>query len=461
MAGADRLLVIGLDCAAPQCVFGEDAYDLPNLRALAAKGCWGPLRSCDPPITVPAWASMTTGRVPGALGVYGFRNRADYSYAPMQVADASWVKHPRVWDLLSGAGQDVIVVGVPQTWPVRPVNGCLVSGSLMPSTEAQFTYPKRLAREITGEVGAYIPDASGYRTEDKDALLTRLHALMENRFAVTRHLMQSKPWRFCMMVEMGIDRLHHAFWRYMDPAHPLHEPGHPYGDAARDYYQAVDRRIGELIALAGEGVAVMVVSDHGAKAMHGGVCINQWLIDEGLLALKDTPSEPTPLETCAIDWSRTKAWSTGGYYARVFLNVASREPEGIVPPEDYQALRAEIIAKLESMPGPEGALLGNQVSTPETLYGETNGIPPDLLAYFGNLHWRAVGTVGSDSLFTKTNPVGPDDANHAHEGIFLAGGDGIPNMGKLSGADILDLAPTVLKLMRPGVPPDMQGTPLW
>ena len=50
-----RALVIGLDCAAPQLVFDRWLDDLPNIRALTRAGRWGVLRSCDPPITVPAW----------------------------------------------------------------------------------------------------------------------------------------------------------------------------------------------------------------------------------------------------------------------------------------------------------------------------------------------------------------------------------------------------------------------
>ncbi len=68
-----RLAIIGLDCAAPALVFDRFA-DLPNLRRLMDAGSWGPLLSCDPPITVPAWSCMTASRDPGQLGFYGFRS---------------------------------------------------------------------------------------------------------------------------------------------------------------------------------------------------------------------------------------------------------------------------------------------------------------------------------------------------------------------------------------------------
>jgi predicted AlkP superfamily phosphohydrolase/phosphomutase len=112
---ASRALVIGLDCAAPQLVFDQWLDQLPTIRGLTERGAWGVLRSCDPPITVPAWSSMTSSRSPGSLGFYGFRNRRDLSYEKLVFADSRSVRVPRVWDLRSTRGRPVHVLGGPQT----------------------------------------------------------------------------------------------------------------------------------------------------------------------------------------------------------------------------------------------------------------------------------------------------------------------------------------------------------
>ena len=98
---AKRALVIGLDCAAPQFVFDRWLPELPTIRSLTERGSFGVLRSCDPPITVPAWSVMTSSRSPGSLGFYGFRNRRDHSYDQLVFADSRAVRVPRVWDVLS------------------------------------------------------------------------------------------------------------------------------------------------------------------------------------------------------------------------------------------------------------------------------------------------------------------------------------------------------------------------
>jgi len=449
--------VIGLDCATPQFVFGSDAFDLPDLRALCAAGCWGELRTCDPPITIPAWSCMTSGRDPGVLGCYGFRNRADYSYAGMRTANSTMVQQPRVWDILSRQGKKVVVLGVPQTYPVVPVNGWMVGDFLTPDTTADYTYPKSLKEELRNVVGDYVIDVKDFRTEDKDGLLRQLYAMLENRFAVARHLLTTKPWDFFMMVDMSIDRLHHGFWRFGDAGHPKYQPGSPYESVLRDFYRAVDAQVGGLASRVGDETAVLVVSDHGAKRMVGGFCINQWLINEGYLVLRNRLDTWRRIEDCEIDWSRTTAWASGGYYGRIFLNVAGREPEGTIRRGDYDAVRQELIVRLEALPGPDGERLGTKVRRPEDLYQTVNGVAPDLFLYAGDLNWRSVGSVGFPGVFTLENDTGPDDANHDYHGIFIMDDRSSRRGQRLRNLHIMDIAPTTLRLLGCDAPPDMQG----
>lgn len=456
----ERVLVIGLDCATPQFVFGADRFRLPHLEGLMRRGCWGRLESCHPPITVPAWAVMASGKDPGTLGLYGFRNRKDHSYDAMFTANANAVREKRIWDILSDCGKKVVVLGVPQTYPVKPVNGWLVSCFLAPDTQSEFTYPKGLKRELEDAVGEYIIDVKDFRTDDKEGLLRRLNELMDNRFAAARYLMRGKPWDFFMMVEMGLDRLHHGFWKYCDPHHPKFAPGNPYRNVIREYYEALDRQVGTLLEMVDDATAVLVVSDHGAKAMHGGICINQWLIDEGLLTVCDDLSAPKRIEDCHIDWDKTSVWGSGGYYARLFFNVKGREPKGLIASEDYETFREELIAKIESMAGPDGRPLRNKALTPQSLYKTVHGVAPDLIVYFGDLDWRSVGMVGFDGIYTFENDTGPDDANHDYYGIFIMDDRASRGGEEKVGLNLLDVAPTVLGLMGVRVPEDMQGKPV-
>jgi predicted AlkP superfamily phosphohydrolase/phosphomutase len=457
-------MVIGLDCATPQLVFDRWRDDLPNIRSLMESGVWGKLRSTDPPITVPAWMSMMTSKDPGRLGFYGLRNRVDYSYDKMSTANSTFVKEPTVWDILSERGKKVILIGVPQTYPPRPVNGEMVTCFLTPSTDKQFTYPASFRDEVQRVTGGYILDAVNFRVDEegKDAVLQTIYDMTEKRFKLARHMVETRPdWDFFMMVEMGPDRIHHLFWKYTDPDHPKYEPGNKYEDSIHNYYKFVDDQIGRLLEQVGDDTAVLVVSDHGARGMIGGVCLNEWLIQQGYLVLNSRPQKPLPVEQCDVDWGRTRAWGSGGYYARLMLNVRGREPNGTIEPGDeYERIRTELIEKLAALEDHNGARMETLAVRPQDVYSEVRGVPPDLFVYFGNLSWRSIGSIWPDppdTVYTFENDTGADDANHDWHGIFIMRDALGQSSLRADGLDLKDVAPTVLQLLGVEPPSDMRG----
>lgn len=452
-------MLIGLDCAAPHLVFERYRDRMPHITALCERGTYGPMRSTLPPITVPAWMSMVTGYDPGELGIYGFRNRKRDSYA-LELVTADHVQHPRVWERLSARGHHVTALFVPPTYPVQPVRGELISCFLTPDLDAQWCHPPSLAHEISERFGDYIIDVEGFRQREPAAILHDIHAMTRQHFAIARHLWQSRQSDFLMMVEMGPDRLHHAFYRHMDADHPRHDPTSPFVNAGADYYALLDHEVGQLVALADDETTILIVSDHGARVMHGGICINQWLIDRGDLVLRRTPSSIGALNLDDVDWSRTRAWGEGGYYARVFLNVRGREPQGIIAAEDYASERARLADAIAAIPcPPHGPQIAHRVVTPEVAYPTVNGFAPDLCAFFGDLAYRSIGSIGHGGWYVDDNDTGEDSCNHDWNGIFCISGAGVDARGKIDGCSIYDVAPTVLDAFGITAPHDWQGRP--
>jgi len=453
-------MVIGLDCAEPSLVLDRWLDQLPAIAQLVKRGAYGRLTSVIPPITVPAWSCMMASKTPGDLGVYGFRNRADHSYDGLYIANAAAIREPRLWDLLSRRGKRSIVLGVPGTYPVRPINGVMVSCFLTPSTRQQYTFPPLLRREVEQVVGEYLFDCPNFRTDDKDDLLRQVYEMTERRFRLAEHLLATRPWELFTMVEMGTDRMHHGFWKHMDSEHRKHPGPGRYQEAILDYHRYVDELVGRLLRFADDRTAVFLVSDHGAKRMDGGIRVNEWLRREGYLALLREPDGPSTLDSVGVDWSRTLVWAEGGYYGRIFLNVRGREPAGAVEPDDYERIRDELAERLTQIPDDRGRPLPTRVYKPEEVYPQVNGVPPDLIVYFGDLLWRAVGTVGGDDgVHTFENDTGPDDANHAQDGLLVVSGPGIAP-GRRDGMHLLDVAPTVLDLLGLDVPGGMRGRSL-
>ena len=453
-----KICVLGLDCAAPEVVFGDER--LVNLRRLMDAGVYGRLESVYPPITVPAWMCMCTSQDPGSLGVYGFRNRVDHSYEKLGFANSASIKSLAIWDQLAREGKRSIIVGVPPN-PPRKINGISVGCFLTPdTTKNDFTYPTAFKHKINELVGEYPVDVKNFRTDRKDWLKDEIFKMSEKQWKVVHWLLKEQEWDYFHFVDIGLDRMHHGFWNYFDQKHVQFEPGNAYQNAIPEYYLWLDEQIGKALELLDEDTVVLVVSDHGAQRLDGGIAVNEWLIREELLVLNEYPTTLTPFDKLNVNWAKTRVWSEGGYYARVFFNVQGREPQGVIPAGEYEHFQNEMKAKLEAMTDEKGQPLRSLVFKPRDLYKNVRNVAPDLIVHFGGLYWRSIGTVGHPAIHVQENDTGPDGCNHAQYGTFILAAPNCPLSGEYEGARLLDIAPTLLDLAGYEIPETMQGQSL-
>jgi predicted AlkP superfamily phosphohydrolase/phosphomutase len=443
-----KAAILGLDSVPPELLFGKLLDRLPTINRMLSKGIHGSLRTCDPPITVPAWMVMFTGKNPGRLGIYGFRHRKAGTYADDYVVNSTHVREPTLWDELGESGFRSVIIGMPPGYPpTRMKNGVMVSCFMTPSQEKSFTYPPELRDDILRLNGGKYEFDVVFRTEDRRTLKKNLFEMTERRFDVAEHLARTQKWDFFALHEIGFDRLHHAFWKFFDPSHPKYVKGNEYEGVFEEYYSMADRRIERLLGIFGEDCITFVLSDHGSKSMHGAFCVNEWLAKEGYLAYKRRPSRVIDIEEAEIDWAKTKAWGWGGYYARIFFNVEGREPNGLVAPSDLPTEMMKLKRRIELLTDDKGWKMKNSVFEPSDLYGQAIGDKPDLMVYFDDLNWRSAGTVGHNSLYLFENETGPDDSVHSMDGVFLMYNPR-RNLGakRIEGARIEDIMPTLMQL---------------
>jgi predicted AlkP superfamily phosphohydrolase/phosphomutase len=160
------------------------------------------------------------------------------------------------------------------------------------------------------------------------------------------------------------DRVGHVFWRVMDPAHPAYDAAlhAKWGDALLRSYQLMDAIVGDAMASAEKRRASLIVlSDHGFASFRKSVNYNTWLVMNGYMALKTgVQVRDRNVEMLFdqgqfwenVDWSHTRAYAMG--LGEMYINVKGREAQGIVNPgAEYDALKAELKARLVTMTDPE------------------------------------------------------------------------------------------------------------
>jgi predicted AlkP superfamily phosphohydrolase/phosphomutase len=494
-----KVLVLGLDGATLDLIrpWSEEGK-LPALKALMDRGAWGPLESTVPPMTSPAWPSFATGKYPAKHGVFDFVSAHSGSY---NVVNATAVRAPSLWELLSAHGKRVGVINVPVTYPPRPVHGFMISGLLSPSG-AQVTYPADLLARYEGQGTPYrvMPNVQ-YKPGNEELFLQDLEALIEVREQYALRLMHDRSGDLLMVHFLSTDLAQHAMWRHMDPAHPQFEPGNPCRDAIERIYRRVDRAVGALVAEAGDETTTIVMSDHGFGPLHGVVNLNILLWQQGLLRFRRDPLTRvraalfrhgiTPklaygivarlnlqnivarvakstrnavynkfLSFDDIDWTRTVAYSLG-HMGQIYINLAGREREGIVARgAPYEAAIERVVDALGTLTTPDGRPMVERVFRASELpggpYAEDG---PDLHLVLDGYRYISCPLFATDG-HVLSKQIRGDSGSHRMQGTLIAAGPQVQPAGRVEGMRIVDLAPTLLSLLDCPVPEDMDGRAL-
>lgn len=482
-----RTLFIGLD-GASFTVLDDLVRDVPGrgivmpfMKRLFEKGVRSCLRSTPNPLTPPAWTTIMTGRNPGGHGIHDFMVSEDKGgYLYYKLADASQIRCETIWSILSRQHKRVAALNFVVTAPPRPINGTLIPGFLPWKHLKRNILPIDLYDRLKREIPDFDPKELAWDFDhekqsvavlgdDAREQWVRYHLPRDEQwFRVAEHLLKSEQHDLFAIVFDGTDKIQHQAWEFLDPALLSANPG-PWEmrmrDACLEYFRRLDGYIARLVELAGPDAQVFLASDHGFTASTQVVRINTFLAEKGYLHWKNSADERLDTSWMVnLDWEKTLAYCGTPSSNGIHIRVATDAGGPGVPLTEYSAFRARLIDDLLALRDADGlAVIRRALPREEVFHGPAMNDAPDLtleLSDYGFVSIRDVSPV----IERRLAPVG----THHPDGILVAYGKGIANLGEQPSRQIVDVAPTLLASLGVAIPQDLEGkvenswfTPEW
>jgi predicted AlkP superfamily phosphohydrolase/phosphomutase len=461
-----RVLIVGWDGADWRILDPLlEAGLLPNLEALIERGGKAVLKSTLPTHSWAAWPSFLTGVDPDDHGVYDILESRGGSKRQFPVTFRSIRERTFLADL-TAAKVETVMTNVPLTFPPPAITGKLVAGGVLPKWRP-ITHPEGLGQELE-QAGVPFPmngmSWTTYRNRP-EAFLEEVVQVTTARQKANERLLDTTDWQVACMVYVATDRVQHCLSNYLSSDHPDYGKlsTTPLAEKVRDIYRLLDDGLGGLVERTTADDLVIFMSDHGMQSCTGAVHMDRLL--EHLGFQKATASKAVfgpmqwgPVRTVArkvydtlglhgrvplpqsVDWSKTRAYtairSTG---EGVSVNLAGREPDGIVDLSDFERVRDELAEKLGAFVDrrtgkhPVGRIWRKE----EVFKGKFAEEAPDLLLEPAPLY----SLTHAKSIVEAADWLSGD---HRIDGVLAAAGPNVDTAGFPDTARLIDLAPTIL-----------------
>ncbi len=333
-----------------------------------------------------------------------------------------------------------------------------------------ISYPPEWAAEVaatTGMGGMYtagIPeDTKALRSKpqalNEDEFLQMVHLLVEERTRQYHDALEHFKSGFLFFYFGHTDQLAHIFWRDMDPLHPGRRPEQEgkYDDVIRNTYEEMDARLGEAFEVMDDNDILIAMSDHGFCSFRRGFNVNNWLVENGYMTVKDMGRQGRREQLFNIKFKDTQVYALG--LNCLYVNLKGREKYGVVSQEQRRRLMEEIASKLEQVRDDDGSKVIEKIYFTFDDYPNADPeIAPDMLIGYTRSHrasWAtALGGIGKGLFEDNKDRWSGDHCIAAN----LVPGIIVSNM-KLTVDDpeLSDLGPALLHLFGIETPKTMVG----
>ena len=244
------------------------------------------------------------------------------------------------------------------------------------------------------------------------------------------------------------DRIQHMFWRYIDPDNPMfnRETAAAYENVIPSLYKRTDSIIGRVLDRIAPDTLLIVCSDHGFNSLSKNLHLNNWLVDNGYMSLKNGAKSNKGLFD-EVDWSRTKAYALG--LNSLYFNVRGREKEGTINIGDLPYLKKGLSEKLTNLYDGNKRAIKRVYDSEKLYHGKETSNAPDLVIGhergYRNSWQSAVGQVVNTDLFEVN--MKNWSGEHCCDAELVPGIFFTNERSLLSNPTVLDIAPAILNYL--------------
>jgi Type I phosphodiesterase / nucleotide pyrophosphatase len=449
-----RLMVFGVDAASPDVIESLVQLDqLPGFTSLREEGAGGVLRSLEPMLSPIVWTTIASGQPLDRHGIHGFHTTSPDCRAA------------RFWDVFEDRGMTVGLYKWLVTYPPHEGSGFMVPGWLATGPET-VPHDLQFARAFEQRQKARSRDGGGLSPGHSAGFAfrgarkgLRLSTLVQGALYVAKGPLGGDPdlrytevQRLRARIDFDLffallnrfdpevatftyyptDAVAHRTWKYYEPDKfgGVSEADATRWDAIPSTYRQADEFLVELRRRLPNDVVLVVLSDHGMCAAG----------DSGGAAAHG-------LRSGEIQRLIEAAGGTVDVTQQGMKVTVAVPADSVLPVDEVRGKLGQI--RFDGKP-----LLRIETLAP-TMLGLTLAAEGDLAARVAEEVVVPDGGAATLADFLRTHP-GTSGVHH-EEGVLYLVGPGIQPGALINGADLYDVAPTLLAAV--GVPPaaDMEG----
>jgi len=323
-----------------------------------------------------------------------------------------------------------------------------------------IAYPRGYAKKVAKAAGLYhtqgMPHDTWALSEgllDEKTFLEQADKILEERKAIILEEVKNFKNGFFFFYIDTLDSLQHMFWKNIGSRNP-------YENTVYEYYVKIDGIIGAILKGLDKDTIMIILSDHGFNSFQKAVHLNRWLMENNFLFLNGGKTEGEDFFK-DVDWTRTRAYALG--FGGIYINKKGRESKGIVLPQEEALLKKEIASglKLWLDPATQKNIIKDVYAKEDIFNGPHSDSAPDLFVGFNagyRASWQTALGGAPEELMEDNNKKWSGD--HLMDPSIVPGILFINKKTDLKDPNIIDLAPTVLKLFNISDYKKMDGKPL-